>query len=143
MVGPLIQKVALRDVPVNRRRGGEIRVLLSPKTVGSSSGFFGILTLRAGEYVAEHYHPYSEEFIYVSEGTVVIRLEGSHEILLDSGEGLMVPKTVRHRVMNRGTATAVVPFHLGPLAPRPDLGHVDTEPVPAPAEPSIDVSGLA
>jgi putative monooxygenase len=23
-------------------------------------------------------------------------------------------------------------FHLSPLAPRPDLGHVDTEPLPCP-----------
>jgi putative monooxygenase len=141
--GTHIRKVALSDVAVNRRRGGEIRVLLSPKTVQSTSGFFGVLTLSPGEYVAEHYHPHSEEFIYVSEGSVLVRIDGDHEVPLRAGEGLMVPKNVRHRVMNVGTVPAVVPFHLSPLAPRPELGHVDTEEPPAAAEPQIEVGGPA
>jgi hypothetical protein len=29
--------------------------------------------------------------------------------------------------MNEGTEEAFIVFHLGPLAPRPDAGHVDTE----------------
>ena len=37
---------------------------------------------------------------------------------------------VKHRVENNGEATAVLVFHLSPLAPRPDLGHVDCEPLP-------------
>lgn len=38
-----------------------------------------------------------------------------------------MPIGVRHRVRNTGTETASIVFHLGPLAPRPELGHVDTE----------------
>lgn len=143
MSGPHIKKVALGDVPVNRRRGGEIRVLLSPKTVQSTSGFFGVLVLAPGEFVSEHYHPYSEEFIYVAEGQVSVLIDGEREILLTAGEGLMVPINVRHRVTNPGAVPAVVPFHLSPLAPRPELGHVDTEPLPAAAEPQVEVGGAA
>ena len=42
-------------------------------------------------------------------------------------EGILVPKGVRHRVSNDGHEEAWLVFHLGPLAPRPDLGHVETE----------------
>ncbi|GII80980.1 cupin [Sphaerisporangium rufum] len=126
--------VAASDVAPNRRRGGDIRILLSPKTVGSTSGFMGVLTLEPGEYVSEHYHPYSEEFLYVERGSLVMTVEGE-PVTLSPGQSLMVPKNVRHRLVNEGAETAFVVFHLGPLAPRPELGHVDTEPLPAAGEP--------
>jgi len=136
-------KVAARDVAVNRRRGGDIRIVLGPKTVGSTSGFMGTLTLEPGEYVAEHYHPYSEEFLYVVDGRLVILIEGTQETELAPGEGFMVPKGLRHRVRNAGQETAQAVFHLSPLAPRPELGHVDTEPPPKAGltEPVPDVGG--
>ncbi|GAA3083833.1 cupin domain-containing protein [Streptosporangium carneum] len=136
-------KVAARDVAPNRRRGGDIRVVLSPRTVASTSGFMGTLTLAPGEYVAEHYHPYSEEFLYVVRGRVTARLGGAQVIELAAGEGLMVPTGVPHRVWNPGEEEAHAVFHLSPLAPRPELGHVDTEPLPAAgaAEPLPDVGG--
>jgi putative monooxygenase len=34
---------------------------------------------------------------------------------------------MRHRFRNVGDVEARMVFHLGPLAPRPELGHVDTE----------------
>src|SRR6185436_13607074 len=101
-----VRKVALGDVPANRRRGGDIRVLLSPRTVRAQSGFFGVLTLAAGEYVSEHYHPYSEEFLYVIAGSVAVRLDGLRQIDLAATEGLLVPEMVRHRVWNPGAETA-------------------------------------
>jgi putative monooxygenase len=129
-----VVKVAAEDVAVNCRRGGAIRVLLSPATVGSTSGFMGATTLPSGEAVREHRHPYSEEFVFVTSGSVVIRLDGEQELTVGPGEAVMVPKDVRHRMENQGDEQAVVVFHLSPLAPRPDLGHVDTEPLPAAAE---------
>ncbi|MCW2881648.1 MAG: hypothetical protein JWQ95_5748 [Sphaerisporangium sp.] len=135
-------KVAASDVAPNRRRGGDIRVVLSPKTVASTSGFMGTLTLKPGEFVAEHYHPYSEEFLFVVRGRLTARIENV-EIELGVGEGLMVPKGLRHRVWNNGVEEVHAVFHLGPLAPRPELGHVDTEPLPTSgvAEPVLDVGG--
>jgi putative monooxygenase len=137
-------KVAARDVAVNRHRGGDIRIVLGPKTVGSTSGFMGTLTLEPSEYVAEHYHPYSEEFLYVVHGRLVILIEGVQETELEPGEGFMVPKGLRHRVRNAGQETAHAVFHLSPLAPRPELGHVDTEPPPKDglSESVPDVGGL-
>ncbi|GAB2953535.1 cupin domain-containing protein [Nonomuraea fastidiosa] len=124
------KKISVAEVTPNLRRGGDIRVLLSPKTVGATSGFSGFLTLTAGEYVSEHYHPYSEEFLYVVTGSPVMLLDGE-PVELNPGDALLVPIGVRHRLENRGSETVEVVFHLGPLAPRPELGHVDTEPLPA------------
>ncbi|MDH2427208.1 cupin domain-containing protein [Sphaerisporangium sp. TRM90804] len=136
-------KISVAGVAPNLRRGGDIRVLLSPKTVGSTSGFSGVLTLGAGEHVSEHYHPYSEEFLYVVRGSLVMRLDGE-PVTLEPGEALLVPKNVRHRLENPGPDPAEVVFHLSPLAPRPELGHVDTEPHVRPEEgplPAVHAGG--
>lgn len=134
--------VALADAEPNRRRGGVLRVVLGPKTAGATTGFMGVLTLMPGEFVSEHYHPYSEEFLYVTRGAVTARLDGQ-AVQVRAGEGVLVPRSVRHRVENHGEEVAEAVFHLGPLAPRPELGHVDTEPLPAPAEPQPQVGGAA
>ena len=125
-----VTKVAAREVAPNRRRGGDIRVILSPKTAGSTSGFMGTLTLAPGAYVAEHYHPYSEEFLYLVRGRLTARIERAQDIELAAGEAIMIPRALRHRVQNTGQDEAHAVFHLSPLAPRPELGHVDTEPLP-------------
>jgi len=118
--------VAARDLAADRRRGGELRVLLGPRTVGSTSGFLGLAVLRPGERIAEHYHPYSEEFLYVARGEIVVDLDDL-PVAVHRAEGLFVPMNTRHRLRNVSKAPAEVVFHLSPLAPRPELGHVDTE----------------
>jgi putative monooxygenase len=125
----LTTKVARHDIAPNRRRGGDIRVLLGPATVGATSGFLGVLTLAPGEFVAEHYHPYSEEFLYVVRGTALVRLDGE-DVTLAEGEAVLVPIGVRHRLTNTGDVEALLTFQLCPLAPEPKLGHVDTELLP-------------
>jgi putative monooxygenase len=116
----------LDDVPPDRRRGGEIRTLLSPRSVGSTSGFMGVASIAPGDCIAQHYHPYSEEFVYVVAGGIVAELDGE-AVELPERHGLLIPIGVRHRLANRGKQEASIVFHLGPLAPRPELGHVDTE----------------
>lgn len=118
--------VAWRDVPPNRRRGAEIRVVLGPATVGSRSGFMGVATLQPGESIAEHYHPFSEEFLFVVDGILIVDLEGT-PVTVRTDEGLLVPIGSRHRLRNTTDSRVRAVFHLGPLAPRPELGHVDTE----------------
>jgi putative monooxygenase len=140
MPEPVARKINVADVAVNNRRGGELRVLLGPATTGATSGFLGVLDLAAGDVVSEHYHPYSEEFLYVVSGSVTVRVDGDRDIALGPGDGVMVPKNVRHRVTNPGTAPASCVFQLCPLAPRPDLGHVDTEEPPNVREAQPEVS---
>jgi uncharacterized cupin superfamily protein len=120
------QTVARRDIEPNRRRGAEIRVLLGPATCGCTSGFMGVAVVEPGESIAEHYHPYSEEFLYVISGTLTVDLDGE-PVVVRADEGVLVPMNTRHRLRNNGTEQVRAVFHLGPLAPRPELGHVDTE----------------
>ncbi|MFI5619796.1 cupin domain-containing protein [Streptomyces sp. NPDC051567] len=118
--------VDLGQTPPNRRRGGDVRALLTPTTVGSTSGFMGLAVMAPGESIAEHYHPYSEEFVYVVTGLLEVDLDGeTHPLHAD--QGLLIPVDMRHRFRNVGDAEARMVFHLGPLAPRPEFGHVDTE----------------
>jgi putative monooxygenase len=133
-----VRKIGVADVAVNRRRGGEVRVLLGPATTGATSGFLGVLDLAPGDHVSEHYHPYSEEFLYVTAGLVSVRIDGE-EVALVPGEAVLIPKNARHRVRNTGAEPASCVFQLSPLAPRPDLGHVDTEAPPNTAEPQVEV----
>lgn len=121
--------VCRHDVAPNRRRGGDIRTLLTPTSVGATAGFLGTLTMEPGEVVTEHWHPYSEEFIYCVRGSITVRLNGE-ERTLSADEALHVPLGVRHRLQNDGDEAAFMVFCLGPLAPRPELGHVDTEELP-------------
>jgi putative monooxygenase len=119
------------EAPVSQRMGGTIRPMLTPKSVGSESGFLGTMALEAGEYVAEHYHPYSDEYLFVADGSVVVRIDG-HEQRLDRNDAVLVPKYASHRIENRDVETALVVFQICPLAPSPELGHVDVEPPPFP-----------
>jgi putative monooxygenase len=118
--------VGLNEIEPNRKRGGDLRTLLTPVTVGATSGFMGLAIIQPGERISEHYHPYSEEFIYVVEGRLEVDLDGE-TFPLRSDQGLMIPIDMRHRFRNVGDEEARMIFHLGPLAPDPKLGHVDTE----------------
>ncbi|CAL9667179.1 hypothetical protein SUDANB105_07303 [Streptomyces sp. enrichment culture] len=118
--------VHLSEVEPNTRRGGDLRAMLTPATVGSTSGFMGVAIVQPGDRIAEHYHPYSEEFVYVVCGQLEVDLDGDPHPLQPE-QGLMIPAYVRHRFRNVGNVEARIVFHLGPLAPSPPLGHVDTE----------------
>lgn len=124
-----IRTVSIHEVPANRRRGGDIRTVLAPSTVGATSGFLGTLTLQPGEFVSEHWHPYSEEFLFCVRGAITLRLDGQDRPLR-ADEGVLIPVGVRHRLTNDGEVTAFLVFQLSPLAPHPRLGHVDTEALP-------------
>ncbi|AYL39937.1 protein in whiE locus (plasmid) [Streptomyces fungicidicus] len=133
--------VDLSETEPNRRRGGDLRTLLTPATVGSTSGFMGLAIIKPGERIGEHYHPYSEEFVYVVEGALEVDLDGE-PFALRAEQGLLIPVDMRHRFRNVGDQEARMVFHLGPLAPHPSLGHVDTEETEgAAAGPQLAVGG--
>jgi len=126
-------KVTLSDIPVKRRRGGaSLRTLLGPATVGSTTGYMGTVTLNRGEYLPEHYHPYSDEFLFVVRGALTVRIDGK-PVEVGAGEGVLIRRNERHRLQYAGDEETFAVFHLCPLAPRPELGHVGTEPSPAAA----------
>jgi putative monooxygenase len=117
---------SMEEANEDTRRGGVVQTLLSPKTVGSTSGFMGVASIAPGDRISEHYHPYSEEFIFCVRGTLTADLDDDpHEV--KAGSGMMIPLNMRHRLRNEGDEEAFIVFHLSPLAPEPPLGHVDTE----------------
>ena len=140
MTGTVPAVINVADVAANTRRGGDIRVTLSPRTVGSISGFGGTLQLAPGEFVTEHYHPYSEEFLHVVAGSLELTVD-SRVVALGPDDAFCVPIGARHRLVNVGGEPATAVFHLSPLAPRPELGHVDTEEAVVPAAVGPDVGG--
>ena len=76
MIKPRPRIVDLSEVEPNCRRGGDLRALLTPATVGSTSGFMGVAIVQPGDRIGEHYHPYSEEFVYVVCGRLEVDLDG-------------------------------------------------------------------
>ncbi|MDH6124955.1 cupin domain-containing protein [Kitasatospora sp. GP82] len=131
MTTELPRIVHVDEAPPNRRRGGDLRAMLTPTTCGATSGFMGLAIVQPGDRIGEHYHPYSEEFVFVVCGELEVDLDGVTRSLRPE-QGLMIPVNMRHRFRNVGDTEARMVFHLGPLAPRPEIGHVDTEETPQP-----------
>lgn len=133
-------KVASGDVEAFRRIGGEVRILLSPRNVDATAGFMATLSLQPGEFVAEQYNPYSDKFLYVVRGAVTITVDGE-KVPLEPDEALMVRRGQRHRITNDSDGESFLVFQLAPLAPRPELGHVDVEELPNPNAEGPKVGG--
>jgi len=137
-----LRVVAAADVPANRRRGADLRTMLSPPKVGATAGFSGTVRLAPGEVITEHYHPYSEEFIHVVEGELQVELAGEPTTVC-ADQAVFVPKDVPHRIVNASSAPVRVVFFLSPLAPSPELGHVDTETLDEPRTREHTASSVA
>ena len=126
MTTELPRVVHVDDAPSNRRRGGDLRAMLTPSAVGATSGFMGLAIVQPGERIGEHYHPYSEEFVFLFQGNLVARIDGDPKPL-PAGSAIFIPILARHKFINESDEDAFMVFHLCPLAPRPPMGHVDTE----------------
>lgn len=107
-------------------RGGQMQVLLSPRTVETKTGFMGTLVLAPGESYKKHYHPYSDEYVYVLDGEVTI-IGDDNTVKAQGGTGIFIPRNTLHRLENNGAAATSLVFFSCPLAPRPELGHVMVE----------------
>lgn len=115
---------SLADVPARTHRGGQLRLLFGPES-GCADGLFGVLDLLPGEEFGEHYHPFSDECLFVTDGTIVVGTDGDH-VPLGAGEAIRIPRYVRHRLVNESGHPARVVFSLYGTAPAPELGHVET-----------------
>jgi quercetin dioxygenase-like cupin family protein/heme-degrading monooxygenase HmoA len=121
-----VSRIRAEDIEPYRARGGQLRMVLHPGSVGSRSGYMGTAVLQPGEYVVEHFHPYGEEFLFVVSGDLMLEAEGE-DWPVSAGEGIYVPIGKRHRLRNVGSTESLAVYHVGPLAPDPALAHVDTE----------------
>jgi len=67
--------------------------------------------VRIGVFTGEfhwHSHDAEDEFFLVLEGVLEIEIEGRDAVTLNVGEGIMVPKGVRHRPIARTGATVLM-----------------------------------
>ncbi len=126
-----LTKIAMKDVKPSLRLGGGIHPLLTPNSVGASAGFLGTMTLEPEQFIAAHQHPFSDEFLFVAEGAVLVRLDDGH-LLVEKNEAVMIPRRTGHRLENNGTGRVLMVFQMAPLAPSPAEGHVDLEAAPFP-----------
>ncbi len=115
--------VSEQEIPTKRDRGGVMQVLLSPRTVNTTSGFMGTLTLEPNETYGKHYHPYSDEYLYIISGQVSIT-DDHLTRAVEAGSAAFIPKNVPHSLHNTGAEKSCMIFFSTPLAPRPELGHV-------------------
>ena len=111
------QVVAADDMPADTRRGGDVRTLLSPKTVESTSGFMGVATLGPGRPDLRALPPLLGGVHLRVRGTLT-RRSRRRAPRARRGRGAVLPLNVRHRLVNEGDEDAFIVFHLGPLAPR-------------------------
>ena len=115
--------------PLKQTRGGGMLTLLSPKSTGNPAGYIGMLTLSPGEVFLKHFHPYSEECLFVTRGEVLI--EGDeNSFVAPEGTAVFIPKYEPHRLCNMGSEDVTLVFFCAPLAPSPTEGHVMLEDVP-------------
>ena len=67
--------------------------------------------VRIGVFQGEfhwHAHEKEDEFFYVLEGELEIKIEGRNSILLKPNEGVMIPKNVRHKPKAPNGATVLM-----------------------------------
>lgn len=103
------------------QKGGEIRVLISPKTVGAQKILMGSVRLARGEAVSAHLHDYGEECVYVVSGTGVIAI-GEERLPLAAGVAVLVPVGATHSITNEGQGELDLVFASAPLAPQGKAG---------------------
>lgn len=116
--------VDLADVAPIVQRGGELRVLITPKRAASRHHIFGQAVLAPGEVIAEHAHDYGEESLYVVRGTGVLLADGEAQ-QLQPGRAALIPASIAHEVRNTGGETLELIFASAPLAPTAEVGHRD------------------
>jgi mannose-6-phosphate isomerase-like protein (cupin superfamily) len=108
---------------LKNNRGGKMHILLSPKSVGTTSGFLGTLALAPDEVFVKHYHPYSDEYVYIVKGEVTFE-DDDTAVIAPAETGVFVSRLAPHRLRNTGTTEAILVFFCSPLAPSPEQGHV-------------------
>lgn len=117
-----ITTIDIHQISPVHHRGGDLRVSISPKTVGSKHHIMGRVILQPGESVIEHAHDYGEESFYIVSGTGIISSQG-REYQVSPNQSVYTPRGVSHAVTNTGAEPLVIVFASSPLAPSPEKGH--------------------
>ena len=93
VLGPAQQRTVLSKTDLAITAPGMEAIVL---TVDGGPGLIG----------KKHYHP-GDEFIYVTEGSLILDVEGKGKVTLKKGETLHIPSRVAHQAIN---PSPVAPF---------------------------------
>ena len=115
----LINKTEVPDVT---QRGGRIKVLAAPGTLGTTRLIMGTAVLFPGDEIREHLHDYGEEAVYVVKGSGVLYVD-NERVLFEKGSAFVIRQGQLHMIVNEGHEDIEMVFSSAPLAPSPEKGH--------------------
>lgn len=76
-------------------------ILLGAEALASAGTRVQIVTIAAGDTVADHYHRATREFYYVLEGSCLLRVD-EMVVILTAGDMLLMEPGDVHRLTNPG-----------------------------------------
>lgn len=89
----------------NQFRWGSIQWLCSGERLSDAEQTFGFVEINAGANNPAHYHPNSDEVLYLIEGELDHSL-GENLYHLTPGMSIHIPRGVPHNALNTSNATA-------------------------------------
>jgi quercetin dioxygenase-like cupin family protein len=93
------------DGDANQFGWGSIQWLCSGAMLDDAEQTFGFVQIRAGANNPEHYHPNSDEVLYLLEGELDHSL-GDDVFRLTPGMSIHIPRGVPHNAVNTSGVTA-------------------------------------
>jgi len=97
--------VAVSRDPANAMPWGYMQWLCSGALFADAQQTFGYVEINAGEKNPKHYHPNSDEVLFLIEGELDHSL-GDAVFHLTPGMSIHIPEGVPHDAANRGPSTA-------------------------------------
>ena len=103
---------------------GRLNWLSEPLVTAAERFSCGVVTLEPGKGHVRHNHPYSEEILYVIEGTGIQTVElasGKLEKEIGSGELIHIPTAIYHSTVNNGEGPMKLIAIYAPFGPESEL----------------------
>ena len=116
------------DVETQMFDWGKLNWLSEPLVTMAERFSCGLVTLEPGKGHARHNHPYSEEILYVIEGTGIQTVELTSGILekeIVTGELVHIPTAVYHSTINSGDVPMKLIAIYSPFGPEAELRRMD------------------
>ena len=107
---------------------GKLNWLSEPLVTMAERFSCGLVSLEPGKGHARHNHPYSEEILYVIEGTGMQTVELTSGILekeINTGELVHIPTAVFHSTINSGDGPMKLIAIYSPFGPEAELRRMD------------------
>ena len=75
---------------------------------GAKELTLGRTTIAVGANNPLHRHPNCEEALYVLSGRINHKIAGTPDVVLATGEAIVIPRNINHQAFNIGTEPAVL-----------------------------------